>query len=357
MIEPESIAPWTNREALDKEFKGITGDSYSSRHYIHDCPSFERALKAQEEIQAQKWDSEEEARIVLDVIIDQLDRMAHEDGIMNQPVMISGQSLRLPTAQVDSFAKTIETGARRVNEDEFVPELMTGVTGKFSGYYYDLIDCDDYVKAKLVYEVLMGRAAIANVHALQFATADVSHLTMLDFAFDRHNRELIDAIQVFEETQSSEVVLYINHLLEPALNATGEYSADDLNTIADIIQMLSVHDDLKEIRQKAIEALEVIVITSMTPRLAVRSHNVQHTEGIFQIMSDAKSTVPVPYQTGDDEPPAVIDAAKINEIVVMPTQAYNTSEQVSDVVYEPFLIARTDGGVCYVPLSKITSLA
>lgn len=357
MIERDSIAPWENRDVLDKAFVDITGDRHSNRHYLHDCPTFEQAIRMQEQVQASRWDNEEDARAALNIVISQLDQSADNDGIMNLPVTISGQSLRLPIARVDSFESRIETGARRIGEDEFVPETMTGVTGKLSGFYYDLIDCDDHVKAKLVYQVLIGRAMIANVCALQFATADVSHLTTIDFAHDCQTRELMDAVVVFEESQSHEVSLYVNHLLGLVLNSTGGYSAEDLNTIADIIQMLSVHDDLKEVRQRVVEALEVIIITGMTPRLAGHPHNVEHTAGIFQIMSDAKATVPVPYETSTDEPPAVIDAARINEIVVMPILADDTSERASDIVYEPYLIARTDGGVCYVPLSKITSLA
>lgn len=357
MIERDSIAPWTHRKELDTAFIGITGDTRAGRHYIADCPTFERAMTMQEHVKTLRWETEEEARGVLDDLVTQLGKSADHDDIMNEPVTIGGPSLVLPIAHVDSFEKSITSGARRIADDEFAPELMTGVTGKFSGFYFNLHQDDQPgITATLVYQVLIGRAIIANACTLQFASGDVNHLTTLDFLQDRHNRELFDAVKVFESA-GEEVVLYVNHLLSLLMSESGEYTADDLNDIADIIQMLSVHEDLKDVRQQSIESLEAVITLCMPPRLAKKTHSVEHTAGLYRIETPEHTTIPVPYQLDDDDQPVVFEAASIKEVIVMPAYDIDPPESEAEMRYEPYIIVRMGDDVsCCVPLSKVTAL-
>lgn len=354
--------PGTDQRDNNQQFVSIIGE-IADTQYLHNRLTIIAATDAQEQVLRHRWPSADIAEHALRHVVRSLELHAQRDKLIGQVATISGPTLDLPEAQIDPSRRGAMITPHIIGSDEFVEQTFVGARGQFAGFHYILTENDDNtVGARLVYQVKVASVDTANMHASMFATADVSHDTDLEFAYDHQFRELADAMSVFESVGNDEILICAQELHALLMNGgQADYSVESLHRIAYIVMALSTHESLQDIRQPAAEAIETMVTSLMPARMATRPRVVSHTGGLYQYYTDAKKTKLSslqPYIQESDEQPITLNPAHITEVTVLPGDRDPIVEgvELAETPIEPHLIVRHGLEIRYIPLSKITDI-
>lgn len=344
----------------DTEFIQHTEDRLVEHQYLRDAIPLQRGNEVQATLAGITWDTRDEAVVALEKIIDELNKQVRRSEIMSQFVTLWSSSMVLPDVDVHNNSEILTTRPRIIHDEEFVPELHSGATGRFHSFYYDIQDNEQTsdVHAHLIYRVALGMEDSKYSQALLFASAVVGPTTVLEFLQDRDYQLLLDAGDVFDETGDETVYECISELHGITFNNTGDYSIEELGRISEIIQILTTHESLSGVRKKVQTSLETILSHHMSPRLGKQPLSLTHTAGLRHRTDDITTTDLVPYWQQPDTPAFYIEPTAIDEVVVMPLYS-QSGVDMSDMngALEPYIVVRQKTETHYVPLSQITAVA
>ncbi|MEO5950146.1 MAG: hypothetical protein ABIQ04_01725 [Candidatus Saccharimonadales bacterium] len=337
---------------LDIDFMTLTRDDAAFERYLENAPSIVTALDTQNALKDVVWSNEKELTTVMDQLVRDLTRRARADLLIGELVIISGTTLVLPQGEKNDIREGVSFYPRNIESDEFVPQLITGQSGRFYSFYYRIVENpNNTYSARIVYRVSVGESDTPFQHTFVCASADVDYTTRLEFDKDEINRDVRDAKDVFKEVMSVEVSEYLSQLYELMGSSDGRYTAEMLNTISSIVQIISTHDALKSVRQRSLESLETLIISYMSPRLGGRPLAIEYTAGLLHSSDgkiEPKSLIPQ-WQQSEDAP-FTLEATVITEVAVRPIHDNTSNAQ------EPYMIIRLGDDTHYVPLSKITAI-